>query len=233
MNRRQFSARAWAQLLVAGGVANEALAGNGFAFSSSEASQALKLALKRGVQSSSFQLGRLDGFMGNEKVRIPLPGHLGEAAKWLALVGQGSKVDELVLAMNRAAEAAVPLAKPVLLSAVQSMNVRDAAAILSGGDTAATDFFAEKTRAPLVQKLLPMVTRQTSKVGLAARYNDVAGKAGSLGLLDPAEANLQKYVTTKTLNALYQLIGDEERRIRKDPIGTGSDILKKVFGLVK
>jgi hypothetical protein len=226
MDRRQFNGRvtaglglwvAWAQA-------------QALSLSDADATAGLKAALDRGAASAVALLGQKDGFLGNPKVRIPLPGGLDSAAKLLRTIGQGDKVDELVTAMNRAAEAAVPEAKPLLTDAVKSMTVSDAQKILAGGDTSVTQFFAEKTRKPLGEKFLPIVTRETQKVDLADKYNAVAGQAAGYGLVKKEDANVQKYVTGKALDGLYFMIGEEEKKIRKDPVGTGSDILKKVFG---
>ncbi len=201
--------------------------------SNTEASQGLKTALEKGALAAVSLLGKTDGFLGNEKVRIPLPGFLADAAKLLKTLGQGKRVDELVTSMNRAAEAAVPLAKDLLVATVKSMTVTDAKKILSGGDTSVTGFFAEKTRESLGVKFLPVVTKATEKVGLAAKYNRVASKAAGMGLVKKEDANIQQYVTGKALDGLYYMIGEEEKKIRQDPIGTGSAILKKVFGALK
>ena len=198
--------------------------------SNTEASNGLKAALEKGAISAVSLLGKTDGFLGNEKVRIPLPGFLEDASKLLRTFGQGARIDELVTAMNRAAETAVPMAKDLLLGAVKSMNVTDAKKILSGGETSVTAFFAEKTRDPLSVKFLPVVTKATEKVGLADKYNKVAGKAAGFGLVKKEDANIQQYVTGKSLDGLYLMIGEEEKKIRQDPVGTGSAILKKVFG---
>ena len=178
-------------------------------------------------------LGRKDGFLSNEAVRIPLPGYLEDASKLLKTFGQGKRVDELVTAMNRAAETAVPMAKDLLVGAVKSMSVTDAKNILTGGDTSVTAFFAGKTRDPLSVQFLPVVTRATEKVSLASKYNRVASKAAGIGLIGKDEAKIENYVTGKTLDGLYFVIGEEERKIRRDPVGTGSAILKKVFGVFK
>jgi len=198
-----------------------------------DASSGLRLALEKGASAAVGLLGSQDGFMGNDKVRIALPGYLNEAAKWLKMMGQGQKVDELVLGMNRAAEAAMPMAKDMLVSAVKTMSVEDAKTILLGGNTAATDYFNRKTRDPLGVKFLPVITQATAKVGVAEKYNAVAGKAASLGLLKPQEASLEGYVTSKALDGLYLMMGEEEKKIRQDPIGTGSALLSKVFGAAK
>lgn len=198
-----------------------------------EASQGLKTALEQGALAAVGLLGKTDGFLANPKVRIPLPGFLEDAAKFLKALGQGKRVDELVISMNRAAEAAVPMAKDLLVSAVKTMSVTDAKNILTGGDTAVTAFFAEKTRTPLAGKFLPVVTKATEKVGLAEKYNQIAAKASTMGLVSKEDASIQHYVTRKSLDGLYLMIGEEEKKIRQDPVGTGSAVLKKVFGALK
>ncbi len=201
--------------------------------SETDAASGVRAALERGATAAVGLLGKTDGFLGNPKVRIPLPGYLQDASKLLKAIGQQKRVDELVTAMNRAAEAAVPEAKALLLSAVKSMSVEDGRKIITGGDNSVTDFFAAKTRTPLGEKFLPIVTRATEKVSLASKYNSVADKASGLGLVKKEDANVQQYVTGKTLDGLFLMIGEEERKIRQNPVATGSAILKKVFGSLK
>jgi Protein of unknown function (DUF4197) len=195
-----------------------------------DANAGIRTALERGASAAVALLGRPDGFLGNPLVKIELPGYLKDAAKLLKATGQGARLDELVTAMNRAAEAAVPAAKPLLVRAVKDMSVEDGLKILRGGDDAATNFFADKTREPLHAQFLPIVTKATEKVALADKYNAVAKKASGFGLVRGDDANIQQYVTGKALDGLYRLIGEEEKKIRRDPVGTGSAILKKVFG---
>jgi len=195
-----------------------------------DAASGIRAALQRGAESAVGLLGRPDGFLGNPKVRIELPGALKSAAKLARITGQQRRVDDLVTAMNRAAEAAVPGARSMLVNAVTSMSVGDARRIISGGDDSATKFFASKTRAPLTEKFLPIVKRETARVDLAARFNALAGKAAGMGLVKGDDANIERYVTGKALDGLYFMIGDEERKIRHDPIGTGSALLARVFG---
>lgn len=199
------------------------------ALSETDAASGIRTALERGAEAAVKNLGRSDGFLGNAKVRIPLPGYLEDAAKLMRKLGQGKRVDELVTAMNRAAEAAVPEARTLLVNTVKQISVEDALRVVKGGDTAVTDFFARKTRTPLGEKFLPIVTRATDKVDLAGKYNKVAGKGVGLGLVKAEDANVQQYVTRKALDGLYLMIGEEERKIRADPVGTGSAILRKVF----
>mgnify|MGYP001396244360 FL=1 len=201
--------------------------------SNADANSGVKGALEQGALAAVAGLGVKDGFFSNEKVRIGLPGHLEGAAKLLRGLGQGRRIDELVLAMNRAAEQAVPMAKELLVAAVKSMSVTDAKRILTGGDTAVTQFFAEKTRPALTEKFYPVIVKETERQDLAAKYNRVASKASGLGLVKPEDANIQRYVTGKALDGLYFMIGEEEKRIRRDPVGTGSAIIGKVFGALK
>lgn len=184
-----------------------------WALSEAEATQGLRAALERGAIAAVDLLGRSDGFLGNPKVRIPLPGFLEDAAKLLKGLGQGKRVDELITAMNRAAEAAVPEARSLLVSTVKSVSVSDALKIVRGGETAVTQYFAEKTREPLGLKFLPIVTRATEKVKLAERYNAVAAEASGMGLVKKEDANIQKYVTGKALDGLYLIIGEEEKNL--------------------
>ena len=201
--------------------------------SNSDASAGLKTALEKGALAAVALLGKTDGFFGNDKVRIPLPGYLNDVAGLLKNLGQGKRLDELTLSLNRAAEAAVPMGKTLLVDAVKNMSVTDAKNILAGGETSMTKFFADKTRAPLAVTFLPIVTRATEKVGLLNKYNEFAGKAAGFGLVKKEDANIQQYVTGKSLDGLYLIIGEEEMKIRRDPVGTGSAILKKVFGAMK
>ncbi|MFG6447636.1 DUF4197 domain-containing protein [Roseateles sp. BYS180W] len=201
-----------------------------WALSETDAASGIRTALERGAESAVSLLGRTDGFLGNPRVRIELPGQLKDAARLLKATGQGKRVDDLLTAMNRAAEAAVPEAKTLLVSAVKNMSVEDGLQLLRGGDNAATRFFETKTRTPLSAKFLPIVTHATERVALADKYNAVAGKAANFGLVRSEDANLQQYVTGKALDGLYLMIGEEEKKIRQDPVGSGSALLKKVFG---
>ena len=203
------------------------------ALSSGEVGQGLKAALSRGVDTAVSTLGRTDGFYGSPKWRIPLPPALEKTTSLMRMAGMGSQADALDLAINRAAEAAVPEAKDLLVNAVKTMSIADAKGILTGGNEAATAYFKRKTEAPLTQKFLPIVRQATAKVGLAQTYDQYAGQAAQFGLVSADQANIDTYVTQQTLNRLYQAIGEEERAIRTDPVGTGSALIGKVFGALK
>jgi hypothetical protein len=201
-----------------------------WALNESTAASGVRAALERGARAAVASLGRSDGFLGNPLVRIGLPSQLDKAARLLKATGQRKRVEALEVAMNRAAEQAVPEAQEVLVTAVKQLSVEDALKMVRGGDTAVTDFFSAKTREPLGERFLPIVTRATERVDLASRYNAVAGKAAGLGLVKDDESNIQRYVTAQALDGLYKMIAEEEKRIRADPVGTGSALLKQVFG---
>ncbi|MBL8328236.1 MAG: DUF4197 domain-containing protein [Rubrivivax sp.] len=226
MHRRQFT------VLVPSGIGLLLVAGPSWAqgLSEADAASGVRTALERGAMAAVGLLGREGGFLDNPKVRIPLPGVLNDAAKLLKATGQSARVEALLTAMNRAAEAAVPEAKALLVNAVKTLSVQDALRIVRGGETSVTDHFSRSTREPLTARFLPIVTRATEKQALAEKYNAVAGKAAGLGLVKGKDANLQAYVTDKALDGLYFMIGEEEKKIRRDPVGTGSAILRQVFG---
>jgi hypothetical protein len=204
-----------------------------FSLTESDAASGIRVALEKGATAAVSLLGRTDGFLGNPRVRIPLPAFLEDAKGLLRATGQQKRIDALELAMNRAAESAVPEARTLLVNAVKSMSVEDARQVITGGDDSVTQFFAGKTREPLGVRFLPIVTRATEKVSLAQKYNAVAGKVQSLGLLKPQEASIESYVTGKALDGLYLMIGEEEKKIRANPAAAGSAILRKVFGSLK
>ena len=201
--------------------------------SNADASSGVKAALEQGALAAVALLGQSGGFLNNPSVRIALPGYLNDAAQMMKRFGQGKRIEELETSLNRAAEAAVPMGKDLLIGAVQSMSVTDAKNILTGGDTSVTQFFSSKTRAPLGEKFLPVVTQATSQVGLAQQYNAFAGKAVGCGLVKKEDARIEDYVTGKTLDGLFTVIGEEERKLRQNPAAAGSALLQKVFGALK
>jgi Protein of unknown function (DUF4197) len=148
-------------------------------------------------------------------------------------LGMGKQADELVLAMNRAAEAAVPEAKKLLIDTVKKMSFQDAKNIVKGGDDAATQYFRRTTASPLHDKFLPIVSKMTKRVALAQKYDQFAGKAAQFGVIDQKDAQLNEYVTNKTLDGLYLMMAEEEKAIRQDPLGRGGYWLGKIFGAVK
>jgi hypothetical protein len=198
--------------------------------SNRDAINALKTALNKGARAAVAQLGRENGFLGDARVKIPLPESLRGAEKNMRRFGMAKYADELIVTLNRAAEAAVPEAQALFIGAVREMSVQDAKGILTGGDTAGTEYFRRTTADELSARFLPIVRRSTERVGLAQKYNQYASKGVRVGLVEAQDANLDDYVTRKALDGLYFMVAEEERKIRKDPVGTASSLLKKVFG---
>ena len=195
----------------------------------------LRGALERGAEIAVSLLGKKDGFWADERVRIPLPDWIKKVERAIKLLGKSKDIEDMKVAVNRAAEQAVPQAKALLMTAVRTMSVEDARQILTGGDSSVTQFFQSRTRDSLTQRFLPVVSNVTSRIGLAGQYNQLAAQVQQTGLikLSPVQARVENHVTSKALDGLYFMIAEEERKIRRDPVGTGSEILKRVFGSIK
>jgi len=224
MRRRQFTS---------GVVAGAALGFCGRATArlvESDAVAGMRTALERGAAAAVSTLGRADGFLANPRVRIALPGALDRLAGLLKSAGQGAVVDELVVGMNRAAESAVPQGRSLLIDAVKQMSVDDALRIVRGSETAVTEFFERKTRDALADKFLPVVRNAMVRVALAPKFDALLQRGARLGVTRGNDVELSRYVTGRTLDGLYRVIGDEERKIRRDPAATGSALLARVFG---
>lgn len=195
-----------------------------------DANAGIKEALTQGANLAVSQLGAQDGFFGNEKVKIPLPAGLEKAEKLLRAVGMGNRADELVLTMNRAAEDAVKEAKPILVDSIKKMSLQDVRGILTGGETAATEYFRRTTSESIRARFLPVVKKSTDQLQLKDKYNIVAERAAQFQLLKEDEADIDQYVTSKTVDGLFVIIADQEKAIRQDPLGQASKLLRRVFG---
>jgi hypothetical protein len=213
-------------LVISGAVAASSLD----SVSSKDAAGGLRAALSQGIDVAVAQLGAKNGFLNDPKVAIPLPHPLDKAESGLRMLGMGSQADELKATMNHAAEDAVSQAKPIFKRALQQMTLADAKSILTGGDGAGTAYFRKATSTELTAKFKPVVAAETAKLGLAAKYDEYAGKASQLGLIPSQDANLNDYVTEKALDGLFSRIAEEEHQIRKDPMGQASSLIKEVFG---
>jgi len=200
--------------------------------SNRDAVNGLKEALTRGGQTAVARLGVENGFFGNERVKIPLPPSLRRMEAVMRSIGMDRHADELVLRMNRAAEAAVPEARTLLVDAVKRMSVQDAKGVLTGGEDAATQYFKRTTSEPLAARFRPIVEKAMERVKLAEKYNEIAASGAKFGLVREEDAQLEDYVTRKALDGLFVTIAEEERKIRKDPAGAASAILRKVFGAI-
>lgn len=198
-----------------------------------DATSGLKQALNEGAAAAIAQLGVEDGYLANPKVKIPLPPSLQRVEGAMRALGMRRQANELVVAMNRAAEAAAPEAKALLIDAVKKMTVQDAKGILTGGDTAATEYFRRTTQAQLAERFLPIVKKATDRVGLAQQYNSIAGQGAALGLVREEQATIERYVTAKALDGLYFVIAEQEKAFRQNPLRASSDIVKRVFGALR
>lgn len=198
-----------------------------------DAVNGLKQALTNGTQAAVAKLGKQDGFMNDPRIKIPLPPSMKRAEAVMHSIGAGKQVDDLVLRMNRAAEAAVPQAKSLLVDAAKKMTVQDAKGILTGGEDSATQYFKRTTTEPLAQKFKPIVKKAMAKVKLAEKYDEIAASGAKFGLVKEEDANLEDYITRRTLDGLFVGISDEEKKIRQNPKAAASSIVKKVFGALQ
>lgn len=198
-------------------------------------SRGLREALTKGVRNAVDDLGRRNGFLDNSRVRIPLPRELRRTEKALRATGQGRRVDEFIESMNRAAEEAVPVALDIFLDSIKQMSFSDARQILfSREDDAATQFFRRTSEDRLREEFRPIVERFTEQVGVTQKYKQMIGRYGFLGKVVGQDASdIDGYVTEKALDGLFLLIADEEQRIRRDPVGRTSAILRAVFGAIR
>lgn len=213
--------------------ASQASAASLSGFSEKELATALRGALEKGASDAVLKLGKTDGFLKDPKVKVPLPSAVAKHEKTMRKLGLGKQLDSLSTTMNRAAEAAVPEAKALVIDAVKTMSVADAKTILTGPDDAATAYFQKRTREPLAKKLLPIVQQATAKAKVKQAYDAVAKQATKYHLMDAADADLDAWVTRKALDGLFLTIAENERAIRKDPLGQTSRLLRDVFGALR
>lgn len=190
----------------------------------------LKEALTIGTENAVSALSSPDGYFGNADIRIPMPDKLKRAEKLLRKVGYNDQVDEFILSMNRAAEEAAPQAAGIFVEAIRNMSIHDALGILDGGDTAATGFFRENTYDELFALFVPAITKSMGKVGAVKSYNRMNRKYTSLPFVKEEPVDLEVFVTERSLYGLYFMIGEEEKKIRKNPAARVTKLLKIVFG---
>ncbi|WP_366515624.1 DUF4197 domain-containing protein [Solimonas marina] len=211
------------------GQAQQSSAGTA-ALDNSQIVAGLREALAQGTTQAINSLGKTDGFWKNAAVRIPLPQPLSGIESTLRQFGQGPKLDEFQLTLNRAAEKAVPQVADIFGNAIRQMSVTDAQAILKGSDDAATRYFQRTTSASLKAKILPIVQNATASVGVTQEYKALSTKAGPfLQLAGKTSPDLDGYVTDKALDGLFTTIAEEEKRIRENPAARSTELLKKVF----
>ena len=190
----------------------------------------LKEALKIGTESAVKFTGKLDGYFMNQAIKLLMPEKLQAMEKTLRAVGLGPQVDEFVLSMNRAAERAAPAAKQIFWDAIGEMTFQDAKKILSGNETAATDYFKAKTTDNLTTAFKPIVDKATNEVGVTRQYKELVGRFQSIPFVKIETVDIDQYVTTKALDGLFYVVAQEEKKIRTDPAARVTDLLKEVFG---
>jgi Flp pilus assembly CpaE family ATPase len=214
--------------------ATAALAANALdGVSNREAVAAVKLSLLDCSSAAAARLGAQNGFFSNEKVKIRLPPSLQRVEALMRATGLERQADELVLAMNRAAEASMPHAKALLESAVKKMKVQDPKNVLVSSDTGATDYLAAITAQPLGKKLLPVVKKTAAETGVVEKYNAIARHGKQLGLVKSEQIAIERYVTEKALAGLYVTIGEEEKALRKNPSAAPTSTVQKVFSALR
>jgi hypothetical protein len=191
--------------------------------------EGLKEALEVGTSNAVAQTGTEGGYFDNEKIKILLPAQLQNLDKGLRMIGYGPQIDEFVLSMNRAAEKAAPAAKAIFLDAIGEMTIDDARKILAGGDTAATDYFREKTGNKLVAAFEPTVSSSMNDFAVTKKYKDLVGKYQSIPFASQINLNLDDYVTKKAVDGLFVVVGEQEKKIRTNPAARVNDLLKEVF----
>ena len=202
-------------------------------FSTKDQVGSLKQALTQGAETAVSNLAKKDGFLGNAKVRIPLPDSLQKADKTMRRFGVGKYSDELITSMNRAAEAAVPEARTLFVGAVKRMTVDDAKDILTGGDDAATKYFRKNTETALTGKFKPIVGEAMKKVKLAEKYDQFAGNSAKFGLVDERDAKLDDYITRKAMDGLFLMMAEQEKAIRANPREATGSLAKNIFAAIK
>jgi hypothetical protein len=190
----------------------------------------LKEALKIGTENAVKFTGNLDGYFRNQAIKILMPEKLQTMEKTLRAVGLGPQVDEFILSMNRAAERAAPAAKQIFWDAIGEITFQDAKKILSGNETAATDYFKAKTTDKLTTAFRPIVDRATNEVGVTRQYKELVGGFQSIPFVKSETVDIDQYVTTKALDGLFYVVAQEEKKIRTDPAARVTDLLKEVFG---
>jgi hypothetical protein len=189
----------------------------------------LREALEQGTGRAVQTLGRENGFWSHPSLRIPVPEKLARAEKTLRKLGQDKIADDFVRSLNRAAEQATPAARDIFVGAIRKMTVRDAFEILNGPPNAATQYFRRHAETPLAQAFRPIVVRSTQAVGVTAQYKKFVKRVEPLGIVDTRDLDLDDYVTREAMDALFQLVADEEKRIRENPLARTTELLRKVF----
>jgi len=208
------------------GVGNPASGG----ISNDTAVSGLKEALSIGTENAVKNVSQTDGYFGNKMIKVLMPEKIRKVADVLSKVGYQKEVDEFILSMNRAAEKAAPKAASFFVGAIKEMSIDDARGILNGGDTAATEFFRKKTHDQIYEAFKPIISTSMDEVGATRSYKNMMSRYESIPFMDKQSLDLDHYVTNKSLDGLFYMVGQEEKKIRTDPAARVTDLLKTVFG---
>lgn len=214
------------------GDVNNAL-GSETTLTTAEVTEGLKEALIKGISNGSDLASQMDGYFRNPSIKIPFPPEVKKVEDRLRQLGLGGEVDKFVMTLNRGAEDAAKEAKPIFISAIKSMTIQDAWAILKGEDNAATEYLKRTTSAQLREKFTPVIANSLNKVNATKYYGDIVNTYNKVPFVEKVNPDLTSYATTKAMDGLFLLIADEEKKIREDPIARTSELLKKVFGYNK
>ena len=202
----------------------------GSMLSETDVTAGLKQALEKGVDYAVENLGKADGFLGNEKVKIPMPDYLRRVEQILRQLGQDQYADEFVVTMNRAAEEAVPLTADILKKGVRELTIEDAKQILNGPDDAATSYLRKVGGEQLRERIRPIVEDATSRTGVTSQYKNLFDNLGFMGgFMNPEDYDIDRYVTDQTMDGLFEMLAEQEKLIRENPVERTTDLLKRVF----
>ena len=190
----------------------------------------IKEALAIGTEKAVNLLAKKDGYFGDKAVKILMPANIQKVADVARMAGYEKQVDEFILSMNRAAEAAVPVAAKIFGDAIRGMTVDDVRGILTGGDTAATQFFRRTSEKKLYSAFKPVVSKKVDEVGATRAYKEMMGRYEQVPLMQSKSLDLDDYVTRKALDGVFYMVGQEEKQIRTNPAARTTDLLKAVFG---
>jgi hypothetical protein len=214
------------------GDVNDAL-GSETPLTTAEVTEGLKEALIKGISNGSDMASQMDGYFRNPSIKIPFPPEVKKVEDKLRQLGLGGEVDKFVMTLNRGAEDAAKEAKPIFISAIKSMTIQDAWAILRGDDNAATEYLKRTTSAQLREKFTPVIANSLNKVNATKYYGDIVNTYNKVPFVEKVNPDLTSYATTKAMDGLFLLIADEEKKIREDPVARTTELLKKVFGYTK
>lgn len=203
----------------------------GSAVDDKTAGAGIKEALAKGTEEAVNKLSTPNGYFSNQAVKILMPPSIQKIADVARTVGFQKQVDDFILSMNRAAEAAAPLAARFFADAIREMTFDDVRGLLTGGDTAATEFFKRKTHDKLYAAFKPVVSEKVQSAGATQAYNNLKDRASSVPFIGGGQSlDLDDYVTNKSLDGLFLMVAEQEKNIRNNPLARGSDLLKAVFG---